>query len=410
MNFSENFRIALRALAANKLRSALTMLGVIIGVGAVVALMAIGTGATASITQQVQGIGANVVFVLAGRVQRGQGGGVQEVQSYLYLKDYDALAQGVRNIVGIAPSLGGNSTVTYGAQTVTLNATATTPQYASVRTYEPEFGRFITEVDRATAARVAVLGSQTAEDLFHGLNPLGRTIKINGVQFEVVGVLKSKGSSGFGSADETLMIPLETGYELLGKSGSVNGKRIVSDISMSAASSDVVNDVIVQAERILRRQHNLKLNDELDFTVLSQTAFLSALGTITATLTAFLGFIAAISLVVGGIGVMNIMLVSVTERTREIGLRKAVGAKRMAILLQFLIETLTLTVLGGLVGIGVGWLIAAAVRAANLIQAQVTPTSIALAFAVTAVVGILSGVYPAFRASRLNPIEALRYE
>jgi putative ABC transport system permease protein len=409
MNFSENFRIALRALAANKLRSALTMLGIIIGVGAVVALMAIGNGATASITEQVQGFGANVISVFPGDFQNNPGG--QAAPAFLYLSDYKALAKGLTDVVDIVPSFQSNATVTYGKQTVSVNVTATTPPFGPVRTYEAEYGRFLTESDRTSKARVAVIGSQTATDLFRGINPVGRTIKISDVPFEVVGVLKSKGSSGFANSDAIVLVPLETGYEkLFGATAAVNGRRRVTDISMSAASPEVVDKVIVQTERILRREHRLKLTDELDFSVLSQTAFLSALTTITATLTAFLGFIAAISLIVGGIGVMNIMLVSVTERTREIGLRKAVGAKRRAILMQFLIETLTLTLIGGLVGIGLGWLVAVLVRAANLIQAVVTPDAIGIAFVVTSVVGLLAGLYPAWRASRLRPIEALRYE
>jgi putative ABC transport system permease protein len=410
MNFSENFRIALRALAANKLRSALTMLGIIIGVGAVVALMALGNGATAQVTSQIQDIGSNVIFVFPGNFQRGEGQGALTVRANLFYADYEALIRNLHQIVGIAPTLETNATVTYGAKTVNVGVTASTPQFGPVRAYEAEFGRFLAEADGARQAHVVVLGSQTAKDLFGGLNPVGRTIKVNGVPFEVVGVLKSKGSSGFGSADEMLLIPLQTGYAVSGRLSAVDGKRIVNSIYLSAASPDVVNDVMVQTERILRRQHRLKLTDELDFTVLSQTAFLEAFNAITATLTAFLGAIGAISLVVGGIGVMNIMLVSVTERTREIGLRKAVGAKRRAILLQFLMETVTLTFIGGLIGLGLGWAIAAGVTAANLLTAKVDTGTITIAFVVTAVVGIVAGVYPAFRASRLNPIDALRYE
>ena len=407
MNFSENFRIALRALAANKLRSALTMLGIIIGVGAVVALMAIGNGATASITEQVQGIGANLIVVFPGQTDQGP----QTTIAPMNYRDYEVLTKNLENIVGITPVYQGGATVSYAKKSITTQVTGTTPDFAPVRAYEIWYGRFLSETDRTRQARVAVIGSQTSQDLFGGLNPVGRNIKINGVNFEVVGVLKSKGSSGFNNEDEIVLLPLETGYaRLFGASAIHNGKEQISSIYISASDADVVNDVIVQIERLLRREHRLKLTEDLDFTVVSQTQFLSALTAITATLTAFLGFIAAISLIVGGIGVMNIMLVSVTERTREIGLRKAVGAKGRIILLQFLIETLTLTLIGGLIGIGLGWLVAFAVRAANLIQAQVTSQSIAIAFFVTLMVGVFAGLYPAFRASRLRPIEALRYE
>ena len=409
MNFSENFAVALRALAANKLRSALTMLGIVIGVGAVVALMALGTGATADITSQVQGAGANLIIVVPGRVTRGD----QRLPGALYYSDYDVLSKSLDNLAGIVGSFQTTGLLIYNTETVNVSVIGTMPAFASVRAYEVEYGRFIEARDRQIRARVVVLGSKTATDLFHGLNPLGRRIKVNGVSFEVVGVLKEKGGGGGfgGSADDLALVPLETAYtDLLGANATRNGKLRVTDISISAADASAVNDLMVQAERLLRRQHKLTLTEDLDFFIFSQASILSILATITATLTSFLGFIAAIALVVGGIGVMNIMLVSVTERTREIGLRKAVGAKRWNILSQFLVETLTLTLLGGVLGIGVGWLIAFIVRAANLIKAQVTPQAIAIAFAVTAVVGLLSGLYPAYRASRLNPIDALRYE
>jgi putative ABC transport system permease protein len=409
MNFSENFAVALRALAANKLRSALTMLGIVIGVGAVVALMALGTGATADITSQVQGAGANLVIVVPGRMVRGD----QRVQAFMYFADYDLLRKTLNNVDEIAASFQTTGNLIYNTESVNVSVIGTMPAYARVRAYEVEYGRFISDTDRQTKAPVVVLGAQTATDLFHGLNPLGRKIKINGVSFDVVGVLKAKGGSGGfgGSADALSLVPLETAYsDLLGANATKDGKLRVTDISISASSSEVVNELMVQTERLLRRQHKLGLKDDLDFFVFSQASILSILATITATLTSFLGFIAAIALVVGGIGVMNIMLVSVTERTREIGLRKAVGAKRINILSQFLVETLTLTLLGGVLGIGVGWLIAFIVRALNLIKAQVTPQAIMIAFAVTALVGLLSGLYPAYRASRLNPIDALRYE
>jgi putative ABC transport system permease protein len=409
MNILENVRVALRALAANKLRSMLTMLGIIIGVGAVVALMAIGNGATASITSEVQGIGANLITVMAGRFERG--GGPQAAPAPLYYSDYELLARSLEHVDYVVPVFQANATVTRDTETINVNVTATTPGYVPTRSYELAVGRSLRDGDGSTEARVAVLGSQTATDLFGPLNPLGRTIKIGGLPFEVVGVLKSKGSSGFSNEDETLLVPLETGYDkLFGASAMSGGKRVISAVFISAANPDVVNDVMADATRHLRQSHRLRPSEDADFTVLSQSQFLTALATITTTLTVFLGAIAGISLLVGGIGIMNIMLVSVTERTREIGLRKAVGARQGVILFQFLIETLVLSLVGGLLGVGLGWSIAAGVRAANLIQAQVTLDSVALAFFFSAAVGLFFGLYPAYRASRLRPIEALRYE
>jgi putative ABC transport system permease protein len=404
----ENFIIALRALTSNKLRSALTMLGIVIGVGAVVALMAIGNGATADITSRVEGIGSNIITIQPGRMTFG---GDPTLRKYLYYADYQALAQSLAGLATLAPVYTTNATVTYNHQSTNVSIAATTPEYTSVRVYAVEYGRLLTADDLANKARVAVIGSQTATDLFQGLSPLGRKIRINRVNFEVVGVLASKGSSSFSNEDDIVIVPLQTAYsDLLGSSAKNNGKWRVSNIFMSAVSSEAVDTVMTQAEYTLRLQHSLKPADTLDVTISSQTAMLETLTTISSTLTAFLGFIAAISLFVGGIGVMNIMLVSVTERTREIGLRKAVGAKPRNIMSQFLIETLTLTLLGGGVGLAIGWTIAVVVKQLNVIQTKVTLSSVILALVVTLAVGVLSGLYPAFRASRLSPIEALRYE
>jgi putative ABC transport system permease protein len=407
MNLGENIRVALRALGANKLRSALTMLGIIIGVGAVVGLLAIGNGASAVITNQVQGIGSNLVQVVAGRIR--QGG--QSTQGTLYLSDYNALNRELKNVAGIAPLAQASATVTYERETLSAQVTASTPSFLQVRSYEIERGRFITDADRDRGSRVAVIGSETARQLFGGLNPIGRTIKVNGVQFDVIGLFVTKGGGGFGSADEIIVIPLETGYERLSGSTTVrNGKQTLSGISISASSPDVLDQVKKDLERIIRREHKLRGDDANDFTIFTQAELLSTLGTITTTLQVFLGAIAGISLLVGGIGIMNIMLVSVTERTREIGLRKAVGARQSTILGQFLVETIVLSLVGGTLGIGLGLAIAFGVTVADLIQAEVTWQSIALAFGFSAAVGLFFGIYPAYRASRLRPIEALRYE
>ncbi len=407
MNLGENIRVALRALGANKMRSALTMLGIIIGVGAVVGLLAIGNGASAAITNQVQGIGSNLVQVVAGRIR--QGG--QPTQGVLYFSDYTALERELKNVAGVAPLAQASATVTYERETLSAQVTASTPDFLQVRSYQIQRGRFLTDADRNRGARVAILGTETARQLFGGLNPVGRTIKINGVQFEVIGLFVTKGGGGFGSADEIIVIPLETGYARLSGSTTVrNGRQTLSGISISAASPEVLDQVKKDLERIIRREHKLRTDDTNDFTIFTQAELLSTLGTITTTLQVFLGAIAGISLLVGGIGIMNIMLVSVTERTKEIGLRKAVGARQSTILGQFLVETIVLSLVGGILGIGLGLAIAFGVTVANLIQAEVTWQSIALAFGFSAAVGLFFGIYPAYRASRLRPIEALRYE
>jgi putative ABC transport system permease protein len=408
MNLFENIRIALRALTANKLRSILTMLGIIIGVGAVVALLSIGEGATASITSQVEGLGSNLVQVYPGRIFENEGG---SNNARMYYADYEALAANPANMRLVVPAYQSLASARFGDKDAQLSILGTTPDYLEARAYDMAEGRFLSSVDSNLNSQVAVLGSQTASDLFGRQDPLGKRIKINGISFEVVGVLAEKGSGGFGQANDLIMVPLETGYtKLFGSTAEENGKRLLSEISISAVDSDAVDRVMAQVNFLLRKQHNLAPGADLDFSVVSQSQFLSTLNTITTTMTIFLGAIAAISLLVGGIGIMNIMLVSVTERTREIGLRKAVGAKRSTILMQFLVETVTLSVLGGLIGILLGASIAYAFTALDLIDASLSLNTVALAFFFASAVGVFFGLYPAMRASRLRPIEALRYE
>ena len=286
-----------------------------------------------------------------------------------------------------------------------------TEVYAPVHNYELASGRLITAGDRSKVKQVAVLGTTAASDFFASADPLGQTLKINGISFTIIGTLKSKGSSGFSNEDEVILIPLETGYgKLFGSSAEQNGQRVVSTIAVSASSADTVDSVSSQITFVLRHQHHLKTNADDDFRIQNQAQLLSTLSSVSSTLTTLLGAIAGISLLVGGIGIMNITLVSVSERTREIGLRKAVGARKDQILFQFLVETMTLSILGGLLGIGIGAGIAWVVTALGLITAQITLSSILLSFSFASLIGLFFGIYPAYRAANLHPMEALRSE
>jgi len=414
MNLWESIRMAFRSLNANKMRSGLTMLGIIIGTGAVIALLSVGQGAKLAITEQIQSIGSNLIFVFPGKFR--QGGGQPTNYAPLTREDAEALADPARcpHVLAVAPALERSGDVTFNGETDNVPIIGTTPDYEFVRNFRTEYGTFLNQGDESVAARVAVLGAQTAENLFGDREAAtGETIRINGVPFKVIGVLEEKGGQGFGgrSQDDLVIIPLSTAHKRLfsGRFMSARG-RVVDFINVSAVSEDTIEDAIDEISWTLRDEHKILYEEDDDFTVASQKDLLGVFDQITSVLTIFLGAIAGISLLVGGIGIMNIMLVSVTERTREIGIRKAVGARRSDILWQFLIESIVLSVIGGLIGIAFGWAVSRIVNTLDSFTTYVSWQAVALAVGFSMAVGLFFGIYPASRAASLNPIDALHYE
>jgi putative ABC transport system permease protein len=416
MNLIESIRIALRGLAVNKLRSALTMLGIIIGVGAVITLMSVGQGVQVLITEELQSVGTNLLFVMPGqfsssgaRPRTGSGA------ASLTLADAAAIADPfhVPSAMKVAPELMASADVSYGRKDLRIQVSGVTPDYSVVRKFPVDFGAFFSESDMNAQARVAVLGSSTYERLFGAsIYPIGEIIKINGIPFKVSGVLQSKGGASGGNRDDIVLVPLTTAHQrLFPRSRTTRGEPRVSVIYVEVISEDRMDRAADEVTALLRHRHGIRFGADDDFTVISQKDLLAIFGEITGVLTIFLGAIAGISLLVGGIGIMNIMLVSVTERTREIGLRKAVGARRKDILAQFLVEAVVLALIGGFIGILLGASGAAAIsRLQDDLKAVLTPQSVLLATGFSAAVGLFFGIYPATRAARLNPIEALRYE
>jgi putative ABC transport system permease protein len=412
----ESVRLAFRALTANKLRAALTMLGIIIGVGAVITLMSAGEGVSVYIEEHFQGIGSNLLFVIPGTEEETQSGppGMQEGTAELTNGDAEALRDPARapDVAAVSPQFYRATTIATGKRDMIGQVQGITPEFAQVRNWYPEVGTFIDQEDLNSRARVALVGKDVVEELFpDDPYPLDQTIKINNVPFRIIGVLEEKGGSQFSNEDESVLVPLTTAQTRLFSSRSRSGEYLISAIIVQAVSEDRMDAATEQIAVILRERHDIDFSDEDDFAVISQTDIIAVFGEITGVLTIFLGAIAGISLLVGGIGIMNIMLVSVTERTREIGLRKAVGARRRDILWQFLVEAVTLSLVGGVVGIGLGTLGAEIISAlVDGFRAVVTLQSVALATTFSAAVGLFFGIYPARRASLLNPIDALRYE
>jgi putative ABC transport system permease protein len=413
MSVLESIHIALQGLAANKLRSSLTMLGIVIGVGAVIALLALGQGTQAAVTEEIQGIGSNLIFITPGSEEGHGPMATRSAADTLTLADAEAIAAPgiVPGVLAVAPEFNNSTDVIYGSESVNATITGTTPDYPLVRNSFPETGEFFTEQNNTTMARVAVLGHQTAEELFGGSDPLGRTIKINRVHFRVIGVMEEKGGGPAGNVDDSVFIPITTAQrKLFGGRATSGTSWKVSSINASLVSEDYMDAATDEITLLLRQQHKIQPGEDDDFSVMSQEDILSMAEQITGILTIFLGAIAAISLLVGGIGIMNIMLVSVTERTREIGIRKAVGAKRRDILMQFLVEAVVLSVIGGLLGVLLGMGIAILVERSGLMTTVISSEAILLATGFSVAVGLFFGIYPSMRAARLHPIEALRYE
>ena len=408
MNLLTSSLEALESLAANKLRSGLTILGIVIGVAAVIAMISIGRGAQNTITGSISGIGTNLLFVFRG--------GSEEVRNPkpITLGDAEAMADPflAPSVAEVAPVLQGDGKVTYGGESTLTSIMGVTPQYGPVRNAAVTEGEFINEEHSLGRASVVLLGTQVAEKLFgRKAGLVGETVRIEGQPFRVLGILEEKGGSAFSNQDDQVLIPLTTAQTRLIRRST---RDRVDMLMVQAVSAQAVPQASEEIAQILRSRHQTEIGAD-DFTILSQQDFLDTARTIPGVLTIFLGGIAAISLLVGGIGIMNIMLVSVTERTREIGLRKALGARKIDILVQFLTESSVLSLIGGVIGILLGWLISVAVgRIAAANNATINPAigldTVLLATLFSTAVGLFFGLYPANRAASLEPVEALRYE
>jgi macrolide transport system ATP-binding/permease protein len=401
----EHVRSALRAIRANKLRSALSMLGILIGVTAVIAMLAIGKGAQKSVETQLSSLGSNLVMLFP--MSPRSGGGVRGAMgsfSRLAMDDVAAIRRAHPGVVRAAGEVSGNVQVVYGDKNANTNLTGAEPEYADMRNSQAYYGRFFTPEENEQMARVALLGPTVITALFGDADPVGRTINVNSVKFKVIGVLPRKGSGGFQDQDDKIVVPLKTAMK------KVLGRQYLGTISIETTGPEQTEPVIVAVRALMRKSHRLPDYKEDDFTLRNMAEIQAALTGTSKIFSLLLGIVAAISLVVGGIGIMNIMLVSVSERTREIGLRKAIGATRRAVLIQFLIEAVAMSTCGGLLGIALGMAIAFGMSYFAGWAAVVTPQSVLLAFVFSSGTGIVFGFWPARKASLLSPIEALRYE
>ena len=413
MKLLEAFVLALRAIRANKMRSALTMLGIVIGVTAVIVLMSIGKGAENTITERIRSLGTDVLQIQAGRMQHGRVQRAMGSANTLTLEDAWAIAnpRNCPSVDSVAPQVMTFSQAVAGDENTSTRVTGITPEYGEMFDWQVSEGEFIQKHHVDAQARVCVLGTSVVKDLFPYESPLGKLVRINDVPFRVIGVLESKGAFMMVDMDDAVMVPITTAKAKLTQMRTTRGGRVVSSISAKALDEEYLEQAREEITSLLRQRHRISPADNDDFIITSQEETIQMISEVMGVLTILLTCIAGISLLVGGIGIMNIMLVSVTERTREIGIRKAVGAKRRDILTQFLIEAAGLSLTGGAIGVLLGWGASVLFSRLNLgFGAEVTLFAVGLAFGVAAIIGIFFGFYPAFRAARLNPIDALRYE
>lgn len=407
IDFKSTFKIAVLSLKTNKMRSCLTSLGIIIGVAAVIVMLAIGTGASTKVTKDMESMGSNLLTVRSASANQGgvrQGAGSRPT---LTLKDAVAINRLARGVEAVAPVSNQNQQVIYGNQNWSTTVYGTTGRYLGIKAYEILIGRNFTAEDIKNSTKVAIIGSTVSSELFGDVNPVGKTLRIGGVPFRVIAVLKTKGSTGPFDNDDLIFIPITTAQK---KVFGVYFPGTVNMIVVKSQTPELMEYTEEDINEILTKRHNIGINQEKDFEIRNSAEFQERLKSTVKTFSILLGSIASVSLLVGGIGIMNIMLVSVTERTREIGIRMAIGARSSDIRKQFLIEALLLAIIGGLIGVVAGVLTSFLVTKFSDLTAEITPFSIILSLSFSAIVGVLFGFYPAYKASLLNPIDALRYE
>ena len=405
MLFKESIAIAFTSLLSNKMRTILTMLGIIIGVGAVIVMVSIGMGVRQNITNSIASLGSNMLIVTPGSANKGGVRSAAGSSQKLKLDDAEAIKKKIKNIDYVSPTVNSSYQIVYGNENWNSSVYGVTPEYLKIRSLSVTSGSFITASDINSRNRVAVIGSTVASNLFDTTNPVGKNIRIGNQPFRVIGVLESKGQSSMGNdQDDVVIIPLTTAQERL------MGITYIRSINIQVSDSSKMDLVQEQVESLLRQRHRIRTGQDDDFTVRNLTSLLETVNNTTTMLTLFLGSIAAISLLVGGLGIMNIMMVSVTERTREIGIRKALGATFKHIMLQFLIEAVIIGVVGGVLGILFGVGSALLVSKVSTFTTYITVFPIVISFSFSVGIGLFFGLYPARKAARLDPIEALRYE